>query len=152
MNARKIGLGLLDLIFKVMLVVIAVMLISKYSKVAYNYGYRIFNQVAVSSGTGRTVTVTITDSDTASSIADKLANVGLITDKTLFRLQEMVSDYHGMEVAGIYELSTAMTPEEMLQIMASGESIDAANVSESSESIESEEPETSEATEEVSSG
>ena len=118
MNARKIVLGILDTAVKVAFVVVVVMLISKYSKVAYNYGYHIFNQVPVSSGTGRTVSVTISDGDSGKKIAEKLSNAGLITDKNLFVLQEMFSDYHGMESAGTYELSTSMTPEEMLQIMA----------------------------------
>jgi UPF0755 protein len=124
MNFKKIGLGLLDTIVKVVFIAVIVMMINKYAKVAYDYGYRIFNQVPVSSGTGRTVTVTISEGDSATKIADKLAGVGLITDKTLFRLQEMFSDYHDMEAPGTYELSTAMTPEEMLQIMAQGASED----------------------------
>lgn len=124
MNAKKIVLGILDTAVKVVFVVVVVMLISKYSKVAYNYGYHIFNQVPVSSGTGRTVSVTISDGDSAKKIAEKLANVGLITDKNLFVLQEMFSDYHGMEAAGTYELSTSMTPEEMLQIMGAPQAAD----------------------------
>lgn len=120
MSARKFVLGLLDAVAKVAFVIIVVLLISKYSKMAYNYGYRIFNQVPVSSGTGRTVSVTIKSGDSASDIADKLADAGLITDKTLFKFQEKFSDYHGLETPGTYELSTSMTPEEMLQIMAAG--------------------------------
>lgn len=128
MNSRKVVLGLLDAIVKIVFVVIVVMLISRYSKVAYNYGYRIFNQIPVSSGTGRTVSVTISDGDSARKIAEKLSNVGLITDKNLFLIQEMFSDYHGLEAAGTYELSTSMTPEEMLQIMsAASTSEDAAD-------------------------
>jgi UPF0755 protein len=130
MNFKKIGLGLLDTIVKVVFIIVVVMMINKYARVAYNYGYRIFNQVPVSSGTGRTVTVTVSEGDSASKIADKLAGVGLITDKRLFRLQEQFSDYHGMEAPGTYELSTAMTPEEMLQIMASGASAEETAASE----------------------
>ncbi len=122
MNVRKLILGLLDMAVKVAFVVFVVVLISRYSKVAYNYGYRIFNQIPVSSGTGRTVTVTISASDSASDIAEKLSSAGLITDKMLFRLQEKFSDYQGLETPGVYELSTAMTTEEMLQIMAAGSS------------------------------
>ncbi len=120
MNLKKIILGLLDTAVKVAFVIVAVMLISKYSKVAYDYGYRIFNQKPVSSGTGRTVTVTISEGDSANKIAEKLATVGLITDKNLFLLQEKFSDYNGLEAPGTYELSTSMTPEEMLQIMSAG--------------------------------
>ena len=118
MNARSIGLGLLDAIVKIVFVVIVAMLISKYSKIAYNYGYHIFNQTAVSSGTGRAVTFTVKDGDSVDTIAENLSGVGLITDKTLFKLQERFSEYHGMEKAGTYELSTAMTPEEMIAMMS----------------------------------
>ena len=124
MNLKKIILGLLDTAVKVAFVIVVAMLISKYSKIAYNYGYKIFNQKPVSSGTGRTVTVTISDGDSATKIAEKLATVGLITDKNLFVLQEKFSDYNGLEAPGTYELSTSMTPEEMLQIMASGSAED----------------------------
>lgn len=120
MNAKKIVLGLLDTTVKVLFIIIVVMLIIKYSKVAYDYGYHIFNQSSVSSGTGRTVTVTIGNGASAKEIGEKLFSVGLITDKTLFRLQEMFSEYHGMEKAGTYELSTTMTPEEMLAVMSGG--------------------------------
>ncbi len=120
MNVRKLILGLLDAAVKIAFIVVVVMLISKYSKVAYNYGYNIFNQIPVSSGVGRTVTVTISSADNVNTIADKLANSGLITDKTLFKLQEKFSDYQGLETPGTYELSTTMTTEQMLQIMAAG--------------------------------
>ena len=127
MNLKKFILGLLDIAVKVAFVIVVVMLISKYSKVAYDYGYRIFNQKPVSSGTGRTVTVTISEGDSANKIAEKLATVGLITDKNLFVLQEKFSDYNGLEAPGTYELSTSMTPEEMLQIMSAGTTSDSDN-------------------------
>ena len=120
MNVKNIGLGLLDTIVKVVFIIVIAMLIAKYSKVAYNYGYQVFNQTPVSSGTGRTVSFTVGNGDSASDIAEKLSSVGLITDKTLFRIQERFSEYHGMEQPGTYELSTSMTPEEMLEIMSGG--------------------------------
>lgn len=121
MSAKKIILGLLDTAVKVAFVIVVAMLISKYAKVAYNYGYHIFNQTAVSSGTGRTVTFSVGSGDSADTIAENLLGVGLITDKNLFKLQERFSEYHGMEQAGTYELSTSMTPEEMLSIMSGGQ-------------------------------
>ena len=120
MNAKKVTLGVLDLAVKVAFVIIVIMLISKYARVAYNYGYQIFNQSAVSSGTGRTVSFTVGSGDDVDTIADNLAGLGLIKDKTLFKLQERFSEYHEMEKPGTYELSTSMTPEEMLTIMAGG--------------------------------
>lgn len=120
MNAKKVGLGLLDTIVKVAFIIFIAMFIIKYAKVGYSYGYQIFNQTPVSTGTGRTVSVTIVTGDSASTIADKLASKGLIKDKFLFKLQEKFSEYSGKEVPGTYELSTSMTPEEMIQIMSSG--------------------------------
>lgn len=121
MNAKKITLGFLDLAVKAAFVIIVIMLISKYAKIAYSYGYQIFNQSAVSSGTGRTVSFTVGSGDDVDTIADNLAGLGLIKDKTLFKLQERFSEYHEKEKPGTYELSTAMTPEEMLTIMSGGQ-------------------------------
>ena len=121
MNAKKITLGFLDLAVKVAFIIIVIMLISKYARIAYSYGYQIFNQRAVSSGTGRTVSFTVKSGDDVDTIADNLAGLGLIKDKTLFKLQERFSEYHEKEKPGTYELSTAMTPEEMLTIMSGGQ-------------------------------
>ena len=76
MNAKKMFLGLLDTVVKVVFIIFVAMLIVKYAKVAYDYGYHIFNQTAVSSGTGRTVSVTIKDGEgtityTASEAGDE---------------------------------------------------------------------------------
>lgn len=122
MNARSIVFGVLDAVAKIVFVIVVVMLISKYSKLAYSYGYHIFNQQPVSSGTGRTVNFTVDRGDSVNTIADNLASVGLITDTTLFKLQERFSEYHGQEQPGTYELSTSMTPEEMISLMAGGNS------------------------------
>ena len=121
MNAKKFFLGLLDAAVKVVFVIVVVMLISKYAKLAYSYGYQIFNQSAVSSGTGRTVSFTVKSGDDVDTIADNLAGLGLIKDKTLFKLQERFSEYHEKEKPGTYELSTSMTPEEMLTVMSGGQ-------------------------------
>ena len=121
MSARKFFLGLLDAAVKVVFVIIVAMLISKYAKLAYSYGYQIFNQSAVSSGTGRTVSFTVKSGDDVDTIADNLAGLGLITDKRLFKLQERFSEYHEKEKPGTYELSTAMKPEEMLMVMSGGQ-------------------------------
>lgn len=133
MNAKSLGLGVLDAIVKIVFVIVVIMLISKYSKLAYDYGYHIFNQQPVSSGTGRTVKFTVEKGDSVDTIAENLASVGLITDTTLFKLQERFSENHGLEQPGTYELSTAMTPEEMISLMAGGGS---------GSSVESEAPDT----------
>ena len=94
------------------------MLIYRYAMIAYSYGYQIYNQQPLATGEGRSVSISISESDSVSDIGTMLVNKGLISDKKLFWLQERLSEYHGMIKPGTYELSTAMTPDEMMQIMA----------------------------------
>ncbi|SEK79967.1 UPF0755 protein [Butyrivibrio sp. ob235] len=118
MDARGIGLGILDTLVKVLLVIVAVMLISKYASEAYTYGYNIYNQVPVSKYDTRTVSVSITDSMSVGEIAELLENRGIINNSKLFWLQERFSEYHGMIAPGTYELSPSMTPDEIIGIMS----------------------------------
>ena len=46
---------------------------------------------------------------------------GLIRDAKLFYFQEMFSEYKGELKPGVYELSTGMTPYEMMEIMSASD-------------------------------
>ena len=64
------------------------------------------------------MSVAIVEGKSVMEIGQILEEKGLIRSAYLFYLQEMVSSYHGKLQPGVYELSTAMTPEEMIEIMA----------------------------------
>ena len=64
------------------------------------------------------MSVAIVEGKSVREIGEILEEKGLIRSASLFYLQEMVSSYHGKLQPGIYELSTSMTPEEMMAIMA----------------------------------
>jgi UPF0755 protein len=83
----------------------------------YNYGYRIFTEPAVSSGTGRDVTVTVTSGMSATDIGELFENKGLTKDAKLFALQYLFSEYHDDVVPGTFTLNTSMTAEEMMAAM-----------------------------------
>jgi UPF0755 protein len=83
----------------------------------YNYGYRIFTEPAVSSGTGRDVTVTVTAGMSATDIGKLFENKGLTRDANLFALQYLFSEYHDDVIPGTFTLNTAMTAEEMMEAM-----------------------------------
>ena len=117
MNGKSISLGLLDTVIKVMLIVIAIMMISKYASVAYNYGYNIYNQEPASQYDTRTLTVSITQSMSVMDVAELLENRGIVKDKYLFWLQERFSEYHGMISAGTYDLSPSQTADEIIAVM-----------------------------------
>lgn len=118
MKTNQIFASVFSIILKVVIIVAAILLIYKGATTAYDYGYRLFTEPAVSQGTGREVTVSITSGKSAKEVGKLLESKGLIRDANLFVLQELISDYHGKIQPGIYTLNSSMTADEMLAIMA----------------------------------
>ena len=118
MNSKEVVISVFSTVFKIVLAIIIVMLVYKWSLLAYDYGQRVFNEPPMSAGSGRTVTVIINEGDSAKEIGDKLEKSGLIRDAMLFRIQEMLSAYKDELQPGTYELNTSMKTEEMMEIMA----------------------------------
>lgn len=106
-------------IFRIAVVVFAVFLIYRGANLCYSYGYRIFTEPAISAGEGRTVTVAVTAEMSASDIGNLLESKGLVKEAKLFTLQYYLSEYRADVKPGIFELSTSMTAEEMMAVMAS---------------------------------
>lgn len=118
MNSKDIVISIFSTVFKIVLAIIIVMFVYKWSISAYQYGQRVFNEPPVSAGSGRKVTVEVQEGDTVKEISDILENKGLIRDAQLFRVQEFLSEYKNKMQPGTYELSTAMTTEEIMAVMA----------------------------------
>lgn len=118
MKSKNVVMPIFSIVFKVVVAIIIVMLVFTWSKQAYEYGQRVFNEPPVSAGSGRTITVVVNQGDSAKKIGAMLEKNGLIRDANLFAVQEMLSAYKGKLQPGTYELSTAMTAEEMMEIMS----------------------------------
>ena len=118
MKSKNVVMPIFSIVFKVVLAIIIVMLVYTWSKDAYEYGQRVFNEPPVSVGDGRNVTVVVNQGDSAKEIGAMLEKNGLIRDAKLFMVQEMLSAYKDELQPGTYELSTSMTTEEMMEIMA----------------------------------
>ena len=118
MNSKEVVVSIFSTVFKVVLAIIIVMLVYKWSMTAYEYGQRVFNEPPMTVGDGRTMTVIVEEGDGAKEIGDTLENLGLIRDAELFRIQEMLSAYKDKMKPGAYELNTSMTTEEMMAIMS----------------------------------
>ena len=118
MNSKEVVISVFSTVFKIVLAIIIVMLVYKWSLLAYDYGQRVFNEPPMSAGSGRTVTIVVSEGDSAKEIGEKLEKNGLIRDAMLFRIQEMLSAYKDEMQPGTYELNTSMTTEEMMEIMA----------------------------------
>lgn len=117
MNSGNIVSAVFGSILKVVVTIMVVLLVYKGATTCYDYGYRIFTEPAMSSGEGRTVTVTITKDMPATEMAELFYSKGLIRDENLFVLQYYLSAYRKDLVPGEYEVSTAMTVEEMMESM-----------------------------------
>lgn len=120
MNKKMIW-GVVKGILKIALALAVVLLIYNLGIKAYDFGYRIFAEEPMELGEGRIVSVSIVEGKTVAEIGDILEEKGLIRDSRLFYFQEMFSEYRGDLQPGVYELSTRMTPYEMMAIMAADE-------------------------------
>lgn len=118
MKAANLAGAVLGTILKVAFAVIVVYLVYTGASTCYDYGYRIFTEPAISSGEGRNVTVTLTSDMSATEIGNTMYEKGLVRDGRLFALQYLFSEYKKDWKPGTYELSTAMTAEEMMEVMA----------------------------------
>ncbi len=118
MNSKEIVGSVFGIAFKIIFAVLVVMFVYKYAFIAYDYGYRIFGEQPITSGEGRTVTVTIPEGADAKKVGEILETKGLIRDAKLFVIQEKLSDYSDSILPGEFELNTSMTAEEMLAILS----------------------------------
>ena len=118
MKAGNIVAAVLGAILRVVCTVAVVYFVYQGALMCYDYGYRIFTEPAVSSGTGRTVTVEIPKNMTAQEMGELFENKGLVEDSKLFILQYYASEFRKDIQPGTFQLSTAMTAEEMMEVMA----------------------------------
>ncbi len=107
-------------IIKVVIIVLIIMGAYKLCASAYDFGFQIFADIPVATtGNGRTVNVIISDNMDEKDVADLLEEKGLVKNATIFYIQEKLSltDEDLAIVPGTYELNTAMTAAEMIEIL-----------------------------------
>ncbi len=117
MGGRQIVGAVFGTVFRVVVAAVVLMFIYRYSLMAYDYGYRIFGEEPVDEEPGRDVTIEVAESDDAQDIGLMLEQKGLIRDSKLFVIHEKLSGSETGIASGTYELNTAMTVDEMLDIM-----------------------------------
>jgi len=117
MKITDVIVAICGTLIKIAFAIVIVTVIYRGANVAYNYGYRIFEEAPVSSGEGYTITVKISEDMSASEMGKMLKDKGLIRDEKLFVLQYMFSEFKEDLLPGEHDLSTAMTVEEMMEEM-----------------------------------
>lgn len=121
---KKIVEEIIFLILRLAIVAILVILAYKSTTTCYEFGYKIFADEAKDPAPGITKTVAIVDGKSVKEIGKILEEHGLIDDGFLFIFQAKFSEYDGQMKPGVYELSTAMTPYEMIETMATSDEED----------------------------
>lgn len=111
-----------ELIIKIVALIFIATYIMRAATAAYDYGYRIFTEEPISLGEGRTISVSVEEPVSAREVGKMLEERGLIRDANLFVIQKLLSENHDKLQPGIYDLSTAMTAEEMMDVMAADDS------------------------------
>ena len=119
MDIKQLIGSVIETIIKIAAVVFLVSFVYETAVKAYDYGYRVFAEEPVSVGEGRTISISVGAGDSVRDIGKNLEEKGLIRDANLFFVQELLSEYHGKILPGIYDLNTSMTNDEMLEIMSS---------------------------------
>lgn len=118
METKSLAAAILGMILKLVIVVLVVIWIYRGAMAGYNFGYRVFKQEPMALGEGKTVTVTITEDTNVKRMGELFLQKGLIRDKLLFTAQYYLSEFREGVKPGVYELSTSMTVEEMMEHIA----------------------------------
>lgn len=118
MNVKYVIGSIVEMVIKIVAFIFIAMFVIRTATAAYDYGFRVFAEKPIDVGEGRTISVSIGNADSAKEVGEMLQERGLIRDANLFRIQELLSENHGKIQPGIYDLSTAMTAQEMLAVIA----------------------------------
>ncbi len=118
MKVKYLVGAVFETVVKVVVLVVIIMYVYRTAATAYDFGYRVFAEEPVSRSGGRIISVAVAGDFSIRGVAEMLQDKGLIMDADLFVIQELLSEYHGKLRPGIYDLSTAMTADEMMEIMS----------------------------------
>jgi predicted O-methyltransferase YrrM len=100
----RAGVFLAGGVFKTAVYIFIIVFLIWVGKSAYQFGYDVFNQQAMSPGEGQQVTVVIKEGASAYKVGKTLEQKGLVKDALAFTIQERMSAYHGQIKAGTYSL------------------------------------------------
>jgi len=122
MDWKQILLAIVGTVFRVVVAAYVVFFIYNVAIDSYNFGYRVFADVAMEVSPGKDIGVSIVEGKSVLEVGEILEEEGLIKDANIFFVQEFLSEHHGNLQPGVYVLNTSMSTEEILAVMAgSGE-------------------------------
>ena len=114
MDVNKAIQRFIKIAFKIMVALLIIYATIGISKVAYDFGYRVFTEPAVADAPGEDVLIQIKEGMSARELGQMLEEKGLVRDGNLFFLQLKLSAYSKKMKPGVYTLNTSMTAKEMM--------------------------------------
>lgn len=118
MNVKQLLGAISAMVIKIALAAVIIVVVFRLAVYAYDFGYQVFADMPVSEGEGRTVSVVISEGQSSRELAKMLEQKGLIRDANVFYIQKQLSEYKDNPLKpGVYELSTAMKSEQMIEIL-----------------------------------
>lgn len=118
MNIKQLLGAISAMIIQIAIAAAVIIAVFKLAIAAYDFGYQVFADLPVSEGDGTVISVVVSEQQSSKDLAQVLEERGLINYAYVFFIQEQLSDdYRGKIKPGTYELSTAMSSEQMLEIL-----------------------------------
>lgn len=117
MDIKQLLGAITAMIARIAIAAVVIIVVFKLAVGAYDFGFQVFADIPKDEGDGRTVSVVISVDQDSKDVGKLLENKGLIDNANVFYVQEMLSEYKDQIKPGTYELNTAMSVEEMLEIM-----------------------------------
>lgn len=122
MKTNKMVLSILWTVIRCICTVLVLFLVIQGGKKAYAFGEAVFkDEPMTGKENAREITVTIPDHASAKEIGEILERKNLIRDAAVFYAQSFCVEEGDELKGGRYELSTAMTAGEMMEVIAAGE-------------------------------
>lgn len=117
MNTEKTKWTAVAVLWKSLAAVLVMILLIAGGRMAYQFGYDVFAQQALSDPPGKESAIAVQEGDSIAEIAETLEQKGVIQNALVFRVQELLSKYHGEIQPGTYVLNSSQTPDEIIQIL-----------------------------------
>lgn len=118
MRTKTATMSILSVVFQIMVTLAVIIIIYAGAMKCYDFGYKIFTDTPMSLEPGRDVTVIVNEGSSTRQVGALLEENRLISDASVFVVQEKLSEYAGEMKPGVYVLNTSMTAEKMIAIMS----------------------------------
>lgn len=118
MKTKTAAMSILSVVFHIVVTATLIILIYAGAMSCYDFGYKIFTDAPMSLEYGKDVTIIVNEGSSTRQVGELLQEHKLISDATVFVVQEKLSEYAGEMKPGVYVLNTSMTSEKMIAIMS----------------------------------